>query len=342
MPETSASKPHRSFLVTSIGAYADSGIGTGGFVCVHEGKAVVIDKIDSTGLCVSGNTVYRFVRGVQTIVGYDPEGISYRIKCPPGLDVHDILLCGDQFLCVATGTNEVLWIDALGRIVRRWKADGEGDAWHLNCLWKEGEQLYFSAFGRFKSHRDWVGKCRGLGFIFELESGRDVVTGLSGPHNPRLIDGQWVVCDSHASSLEIREADGTPKTVQLGGFTRGLAYDENYFYVGESANRKAEKPAETSSVAIVDRKTHEVVERIVIPFPEIYEVITISPEWAEQIVSDLPRFQIDASAERIRLLEKQVELSVREAAVWKQRVDNLRVPEAIWSRMVNVKRRLVG
>ncbi len=340
----SAGSPHRSFLVTSIGAYADSGIGTGGFVCVHDGKAVTIDKIDSTGLCVDGETVYRFARGLKSIVGYDRDGISYRLKVgqEEGFDVHDILLYDGKFLCVATGTNEILWIDPLGNVVRRWQADGKGDAWHLNCVWKEGERLYFSAFGRFPAHRDWVGKCRGLGFIFDLETGEAVVKGLSGPHNPRLIDGQWVVCDSHASSLELRDQNGVAKTIQLGGFTRGLAFDDDYFYVGESANRKAEKPAETSAIAVVDRRTHEVVERIVIPFPEIYEVITISPDFAERIVSDLPRFQIDSSAERIRLLEEQVELGVREAAVWRQRVENLRVPEAIWSRMVNVKRRLVG
>ncbi|RYD72485.1 MAG: DUF4915 domain-containing protein [Verrucomicrobiaceae bacterium] len=334
--------PQGSFLVTSVGAYADSGIGTGGFVCVHEGKAVTIDKIDSTGLCVDGEIVYRFARGLKSIVGYDREGICYQLRTEDGLDVHDILLYDGKFLCVATGTNEVIWLDPLGNVVRRWQADGKDDAWHLNCVWKEGERLYFSAFGRFASHREWVGKCRGLGFIFDLESGKDVVTGLSGPHNPRRIDGQWVVCDSHASSLELRDPDGTPKTIQLGGFTRGLAYDDHYFYVGESANRKAEKPAETSAVAIVDRKTHEVVDRITIPFPEIYEVVMISPDFAQRIVSDLPRFQINAAAERIRLLEEQVELGVREAAVWRQRVENLRVPEAIWSRMVNVKRRLVG
>ncbi|MHA3771976.1 DUF4915 domain-containing protein [Verrucomicrobiota bacterium sgz303538] len=338
----SSIKPHRSFLVTSIGAYADSGIGTGGFVCVHDGEAAIVDKIDSTGLCVEGDTVYRFARGLQSIVGYNHAGICYQLRTPEAQDVHDILLHDGHFLCVATGTNEVLWIDPLGRISRRWQADGEGDAWHLNCLWKEGDRLYFSAFGRFPTHRGWLGQSRGNGFIFEFGTDRDVVTGLSGPHNPRLIDGHWVVCDSHVSALELRDGNGTAKTVQLGGFTRGLAFDENYFYVGESANRKAEKPAETSAIAVVDRKTHEVVERIEIPFPEIYEVIMISSEFSQSIVSDLPRFQIDASAERIRLLEKQVELGVLEAAVWKQRVANLRVPEAIWSRLVNVKRTLVG
>jgi hypothetical protein len=43
--------PQRCFLVTCLGAYDDSGVGTGGFVCVHEGQALILDKIDSTGLC---------------------------------------------------------------------------------------------------------------------------------------------------------------------------------------------------------------------------------------------------------------------------------------------------
>jgi hypothetical protein len=340
--DTVTPQPCHSFLVTSIGAYADSGIGTGGFVVVHKGKATVIDKIDSTGLLVDFDCVYRFARGLRRIIGYDKEGVFYQLKTPPDLDVHDIIFDAGAFLCVATGTNELLWMDPLGRVTRRWKANGDGDAWHLNCVWRKDGALHFSAFGRFAEHRGWLTKCRGTGMIFEFPSERDVVTGLSGPHNPRFIDGEWVVCDSHSASLVRQGEGGERKVVQLGGFTRGLAYDDDFFYVGESANRKAEKPAETSAIAIVSRATNEVVDRIVIPFPEIYEIVTIAPDFAAAMIADPARFQVEVSAERMQLLEAQVELGVQEAAVWRQRVEDLRVPAAIWSRLVNAKRKLVG
>jgi hypothetical protein len=92
-----AAQPHRSFLVTCVGAYDDSGIGTGGFVCVHDGKATVIDKIDSTGLCESGGTYYRFARGLRSIIGYRSDGIRFLLKIPEARDVHDFTLREGQF-----------------------------------------------------------------------------------------------------------------------------------------------------------------------------------------------------------------------------------------------------
>jgi hypothetical protein len=148
----------------------------------------------------------------------------------------------DSFVCVSTGANEILWVDPFGAVTRRWQAQGERDAWHLNCLCERDGRLHVSAFGEFAGHRDWVGNCRGRGFILDFESGSKVVTDLNGPHNPRFIGGEWVVCDSHASSLVFCRGSEPARTLQLSGFTRGLAYDDHFIYVGESADRKADVP----------------------------------------------------------------------------------------------------
>ena len=199
---------HRHFLVSCLGAYDDSGLGTGGFVAVHDGVPTIIDKIDSTGLCRHGDVVYRFARGLRAIVGYKRDRFHFLLKVPEAADVHDIMLCNGQFVCASTGSNELLWVDPLAGVARRWRADGERDAWHLNGLCEVNGRLYFSAFGRFETHRGWVGGCLGRGFIRDLESGTEIVTGLSGPHNPRYIDDQWIVCDSHAQAI-VFEKPGT-------------------------------------------------------------------------------------------------------------------------------------
>jgi hypothetical protein len=59
----SNARPATTFLVSAIGAYEDSGLGTGGFVAVKDGRAHIIDKMDSTGLCERDGEVYRFIRG---------------------------------------------------------------------------------------------------------------------------------------------------------------------------------------------------------------------------------------------------------------------------------------
>jgi hypothetical protein len=333
---------HRHFFITCLGAYDDSGLGTGGFVAVHDGRATIIDKIDSTGLCLSGNTVYRFARGLQAMIGYRIHGLHSLLKIPEARDIHDIAVRDGQFVCASTGTNEVLWFDALGGLVRRWRAEGTRDAWHLNCFCEFQGRLHVSAFGRFSEHRGWVGQSTGTGFIFDLESGREVVTGLSGPHNPRWTGDQWLVCNSHTNSLFIDSGRGVHRHVQLGGFARGLAFDQHFYYVGESANRKADVPSDHSFVAVINRATLQIVERFPIPFPEIYEVLPISAQFAASAAAEPDRFRLDLGNERTRGLETQVELGLNKIESLNLRLWHLRRYEAFHRRLVNVKRSVVG
>ena len=123
---------HRSFLISCVGAYGDSGVGTGGLVCLNDGKPEVIDKEDSTGMHKHEDTIYRYIRSRQSIVGYDVNGISFLLKLPQSKDVHDIIIVDDKFLCVSTGSNAIQWFDFLGNLVKSWQAPGDRDAWHRN------------------------------------------------------------------------------------------------------------------------------------------------------------------------------------------------------------------
>jgi len=299
-------QPISSFLVSCCGAYADSGLGTGGLVCVHAGQAVVLDKLDSTGLWPVGDAFYRAVRGLRTIVGYTPDGLKSWLKLPDLRDVHDVVLHEGLWVCASTGQNELRWYDAFGSLRRAWRAAGEGDAWHLNCLWLAGGRLYASAFGEFAEHRGWAAGCEETGFIFDVETGEKVVRGLTGPHNPRYIDGAWVVCNSHAKTLAVQQG-GRLRHVPLGGFTRGLAYDDTYFYVGESANRKDPVLKDYSTVAILERATLQVVERVRVPIPEIYEIALLPPQFAANMAAQPERFAFGAADEQLAALEQQVE-----------------------------------
>jgi hypothetical protein len=334
--------PQRSFLVTCVGAYDDSGIGTGGFVCVHDGQPQILDKIDSTGLCEHAGSFYRFARGLRAIIGYDAAGLRYLLKIPDARDIHDIVVSNGGFICVSTGTNEVLWIDPLGNVTRRWKAEGERDAWHLNCLCEVDGRWHLAAFGRFATHRGWVGQCTGKGFVFDLESGREVVTGLNGPHNPRFLDGAWFVCDSHAGTLVVQRPGEAARSVPLGGFTRGLAWDAHFLYVGVSADRKAEIPADHSAIVVLDRGTLEIVTRFVIPFPEIYEIIPVTADFSAAVAKNPATFQIDQAQERFAALEQQVQIGWKEITELRRRLEPLLGIEGVHGRLVQLKRRLVG
>jgi hypothetical protein len=333
-------EPHRDFLVTSIGAYDDSGVGTGGFVAMSDGAAVVVDRIDSTGLVFEEGVVFRFARGLKSIVGYRRDGIRYVLKVPEARDVHDIAWSSGCFICVSTGTNEVLWIDPLGRIVRRWQAEGERDAWHLNCLCEHDGRWHVAAFGRFPTHRGWTQGCHGKGFVLDLERNVEVLAGLNGPHNPRWIDGAWVVCDSHIGALVVQPEGEAARRVELGGFTRGLAWDAWFYYVGVSANRKAAVVQDYSEVAIVERGSLAVVDRLRIPFPEIYEVLAVPTEWARDFAAEPSRFRADRADDRLAALEAQVAISGREIQTLRARLEPLRPFEHWHSKWLGLCRRL--
>jgi hypothetical protein len=276
------------------------------------------------------------------IAGYRQGGCHYQLRLPRTRDVHDILWHQGELVCVATGSNEILWLDPLGHVTRRWQGKGTRDAWHLNCLWEAEGKLYVSAFGRFDDHRGWVGKCTEKGFVAEAGTERDVVTGLSGPHNPRFIDGQWMVCDSHANGLFVQRPGEPPRQIPLGGFTRGFAFDENFLYIGVSADRKALTPAMESAVAILDRRTFAEVQRITIPFPEIYDVLLADPELCTEMASSPEIFQVAPADSRCVALEAQVELGWKEINSLQRRLEPLLTIEEWRGRLVDLKRRVLG
>jgi hypothetical protein len=180
---------------------------------------------------------------------------------------------------VSTSSNEILWVAPDGSVSRRWKAPGNGDAWHLNGLVQADGELFVSAFGQYDRHREWSERIEErTGFIYNLHTRRPVVSNLCHPHSPRRINDSWLVCNSIRSELaELDYSTGKVRRVlTLQGYTRGLALTGNLIFVGESANRRACSGQSTASIAIVDRKAWQVVERINLPPREVYDLALVS------------------------------------------------------------------
>jgi len=270
-----------NLLVSCPGRYQGQGRGNGGLVAIHRGEAFLVDTEDSTGLYALHTMVFRFVRSQGVVIGYNGDGQE---RCqwmlPEVKNGHDVQFYQGLFMVVSTGSNEIHWYDQFGQLVRRWQAPGEGDAWHLNCLWRVTGSWYVTAFGRFDSHRAWKGRDQMAGILMALDTGKVLLDGLHEPHNPRFLDGRWVLCESATGSLVVQCHDGGRlDRVQLEGYTRGLAYDKRRLYVGESRLRN--QNGWEGSVAVLDRVTCEVVDRIEIPLPEVYDVLVVSEQFIE-------------------------------------------------------------
>jgi len=184
---------------------------------------------------------------------------------------------GQDLIVSSTGTNSLLWISLSGKVLRRWRAPGEDDSWHLNDVCLVGERVYACAFGRFAHYRGYKDHIlTGSGWVFDIVSGRSVVTNLCEPHSPRYFDGAWTVCDSSRNSVVQVDAEGHRiRQAILRSFTRGLAVTDDYVIVGESAQRVPGGGPATASVAILRRDDFSFVARLDVPFSEIGEIVIV-------------------------------------------------------------------
>ncbi len=329
-----------SLLVSCPGAYANSGAGTGGLVCLHDGEATVVDRMDSMGLAGHRGNVYRFVRSMHMIIGYDQSGLRSIINLPEARDIHDILVDDKQIVAVSTGENDVLWLDHLGNLVDKWHGEGEGDAWHLNCLATRDGRMYVSAFGEFPTHRAWSGNARNQGFVMDLETKEKILTGLSAPHTPRYVGEDLYICESHKQMVTVRDKRGNVREHKFDGFTRGFAWDDKYFYVGESADRKAEVVLDYSHVTVVDRETFATVERFRVPFTEIYDLLIIEPALAAHMASAPDAFALGLEDERIDRLEKSLQINSEMVAGLRAQLREAHKPGYLFARLGRFLRRL--
>lgn len=249
-----------------------------------------LDWLASTGLAISpgGDRLARILRtgddlhAAGEILIYDKRGVRSYHRVDSLFDAHDVIWYEGSWVVASPSSNSLLWLDEAGNVVDRWSPDpSAGDAWHLNCLLVVGGRLLACAFGEFPVHRAWAtGVASGAGFVFDVRTGRRVLSGLTYPHHPRYVDGRWLVCNSVSQSVVIFD-DGGQKLDQivLGGWTRGLAVDSDSMYVGCSANRHAQPTVlDMAWISVLERDTLREVERIALPTREVYDVLMVPGE----------------------------------------------------------------
>lgn len=262
----------------------------GGIFAVSGARVEQIDSLSSTGLAVADGQVARLVRSATEHYGsevllYDMQGVERYVRLDEVVDPHDVVWDGTHYVVASTTANSLFWLSPQGEVVRRWQAPGDGDAWHLNSLVLADGRLYGCAFGRFEHHRDWIGhRDDGSGIVFDVESGRDVLTGLDCPHHPRRVDGSWLVCNSAQHELlELDDAGRVQRRLELRSWTRGLAVAGDTLFVGESAARDQADTGGEASVAVVSRQDWRIRDRVLLPCDEIYDVVVAPTELVDGV-----------------------------------------------------------
>ena len=268
---------------------------TPGGIYVFDGAEVeVIDRVSTSGIALAGDDrLLRLLRSFDEagssgeLLVYDRRGIRAYHRLDDVPDSHDVAWDGSRYVVVATATNRVVWYDESGRATDQWQADGEGDAWHLNNLFLHDGKVYLGAFGRFAEHRGWGGRTEGAGLVLTVPGDETVISGLTAPHNPRLVDGRWLVCNSGTGELLEFDRSGQTRerSLALRTWPRGLAQRGRLLYVGESQHRLMAAGEGRATIAVVDLDAWQVIDRIEMPGREIYDLLLVPRTLADGLTT---------------------------------------------------------
>ena len=161
----------------------------------------------------------------------------------------------DKFYISCSNLDSVLEYSNSFELLREFKLSNKKDSTstaqhHTNDNVSIGNSVYASMFS---STGNWKkGMFDGVVAEFDLISGKrlnDVISGLYMPHNVSYHNGNIAVLDSLNGHLmtDNGEISGT-----FPGFTRGLDFDGEFYYVGQSKNRNYSKVVGRSNNISVD------------------------------------------------------------------------------------------
>ena len=268
------------------------GVG-GGVFALGPGGFRQVDQLAGAGMATDGRRLarllaaddYEGLRPRGRLAVYDEHGCITALDLPHVPDPHDLVAANGRLWAASPWRDAVVAMDWDGRLSREWRMGSALDAWHLNCLRPHAGRLYATAFGRFDTHRAWARDAGGTGILFDVGRRAVVGGGLTQPHDPRWVDGAWLVADSGRHSVVRMDAatGEIVEGVELTGWTRGIAVAHDRIWVGESTVRRSSDGGRLASVAMLDRRTLEVLDRFDVESPEIYGLYLVPTRFLDAI-----------------------------------------------------------
>lgn len=269
----------------------------GGLLAIIGGQVYPLDSADTTGLCLTGDTLVRALQP-NTLRLYG-KGPARDIVLEGDLgDVHDVLEHEGRYYVVGTRGNAVAELSADGAVIRRWAFPGEQDARHINCLAVWDGRIVLSCFGDFDAARGYKAGSRGTGYVQDLLSGEKLIEGLSQPHSITTVGSNLLVANSEKEQiLEFGPDRDLIRSRPLGGYTRGIRVAGDIVYVGLSAPRHVEQPLDAdAAILALDLRTWEELGRLPLPTREVYSIA--QPDSADALAIWVARVAADNALRR--------------------------------------------
>jgi len=224
-----------------------------------EGRLSIFERTFNRSMGLAGDgqtlwmsTLYQLWRLENTLLpgqlaeGYDCFYIPRTAYTTGDLDIHDIGLDAEGkpvfavtlFSCVAT-LSETHSIRPLWKppFISRLAAE---DRCHLNGLaMAEGRPRNGTAVSNSDVADGWRDRRRDGGLVIDIDTSEIVLTGLSMPHSPRLVDGVLYLADSGTGRFgRVDLAKGAFEEIAFcPGYIRGLTIHRHFAVVGTSMPR---------------------------------------------------------------------------------------------------------
>jgi uncharacterized protein (TIGR03032 family) len=195
------------------------------------------------------------------------------------LDLHDLHWTSKGLIAVNTRYSCLCRFDYRYNFSPFWKPSFISelvpeDRCHLNGLaMRNGSPAYVTALGSGNIKESWRNGIERNGILIDIENNEVILEGLCMPHSPRLHNGSIYLLESGNGNLVKFNLLTREKELvcHLSGFARGLAFTDNYAFIGMSKIREESKTAKVlpvsklaqeSGVVLVDLKTNEIIGKI--------------------------------------------------------------------------------
>lgn len=225
-----------------------------------------------------------------------------------GLDLHDVhfgqIDGNEKLFAVNTLFSCIASIDDDNSFTPYWKPPQINkmesiDACHLNGMALiNGIPKYATSFNQGNTAQSWRDNLLETGTLYDIENNDVILDKLAMPHSPKMINGELYLLQSATGEL-IRvnpETKSSEVIYTFKGFVRGMAFHNDYLFVGLSKLRKnsstfAKLPfahqAQEAGVAIIHLPTASLTAQISYQssVDEIYEIQILSNKLRPNILN---------------------------------------------------------
>ena len=162
------------------------------------------------------------------------------------IHVHEMAWAGDELWVVNTLFSCLCTLHEAYSFVPQWRppfvtALAAEDRCHLNGLaLADGRPRYATALAQTDTPQGWRPNKATSGCLIDLASGEAVARGFAMPHSPRVYLGRVWLLDSGTGRLVVVDpaTGGVEAVAELPGYTRGLALQGPFAFVGLSKIRE--------------------------------------------------------------------------------------------------------